>query len=102
MTVGVRAVTSTLILIPLLWEAQIRFGALPAALTAAVLVLFSTFGLAVSWRKDLAPVAWVATLTGAFTIFAMMIATRDLIPFTAALSGARGRRRDLGMSRALG
>ncbi len=85
LTAGIRAITSTLILIPLLWEAQIRFQALSTWTTASVLVLFSSFGLGVSWRKNLDAVAWVATLTGALTVWVLLIATRDLTPFTCAL-----------------
>ena len=101
MTVGVRAVTSTLILIPLLWEAQIRFGAVPAALTAAVLVLFSTFGLAVPWRKDLA-----ARRLGRYPdrgFHDLRDDDRDARPHPVycRTSRARGGRRGLGVPRAL-
>jgi hypothetical protein len=80
-----RAVCATLILIPLLWEAQFRFRALPDWIAAGILVLFSTFGLGISWKKNLSAVAWVATLSGTFALFAMLIASRDLVPFTWAL-----------------
>jgi hypothetical protein len=85
LTASIRAISSTLILIPLLWEAQIRFQALSTWTTAFVLVLFSTFGLGISWRKNLSVVASVATLAGTFTVWVMLIATRDLTPFTCAL-----------------
>jgi hypothetical protein len=85
LTTVVRAVCATLILIPLLWEALIRFHALPDWLAAGVLVLFSSFGLAISWKKNLSAVAWVATLSGTLALFALLIARRDLVPFTCAL-----------------
>jgi hypothetical protein len=85
LTAGIRAISSTLILIPLLWEAQIRFQALSTWTTAFVLVLFSIFGLGISWRKNLSAVAWVATLAGTFTVWVLLVATRDLAPFTCAL-----------------
>jgi hypothetical protein len=85
LTAVVRAVCATVILIPLLWEALFRFHALPDWLAATVLVLFSSFGLGISWKKDLSAVAWVATLSGTLALFAMLIASRDLVPFTWAL-----------------
>jgi hypothetical protein len=85
LTAVVRSVCATVILIPLLWEALFRFHALPDWLAAAVLVLFSSFGLGISWKKNLSGVAWVATLSGTLALFAMLIVSRDLVPFTCAL-----------------
>ncbi len=86
-TVKIRAMTATAILIPLLWEAQMRFHALPTGITAGVLLLFSVFGLAISWRKNVAAAAWIATLSGALTMCALLVATRDVMPFLWALLG---------------
>jgi hypothetical protein len=85
LTAVVRSVCATVILIPLLWEAVMRFHALPDWVAAGLLVLFSGFGLAISWKKNLSAVAWVATLSGTLALFAMLIASRDLVPFTCAL-----------------
>ncbi len=79
------AITAALILAPLLWESTVRFQILWPAFTAAVLVAFVVLALALSWRQDLQMIPWVATLAAVLTALALIIATRDLVPFTAAL-----------------
>ncbi len=61
---ALRSLTSVLVLCPLLWEATLRFHAVPDGMAGFLLLLFSVFGLAVSWRKDLLIVATIATLAG--------------------------------------
>ena len=46
------------------------------------LVLFVVFGLTVSWRKNLLTVATIVTLAGLGTAAGLLIATRDVVPFT--------------------
>jgi hypothetical protein len=76
------ALTSALVLAPLLWEATERFHTI-GTWTAAGVLLFSTlFGLAVSWRKNLLILATISTLTGLGTAGALLIATHDVLPFT--------------------
>ncbi len=82
---AVHGVTSVLILVPLLWETIVRFQAISSWVAAGVLVLFSGFGLAISWRKNLSVIAWITTLAGMVTASALLIATRDLAPFTLAV-----------------
>jgi hypothetical protein len=84
---AVKAMTSVLILVPVLWEAQVRFNALSPWVVAAVLIFFSSAGLIISWRKNLTTIAWITTLAGLFTACALLVTTRDLLPFTAALLG---------------
>ncbi|MBZ5524747.1 MAG: hypothetical protein LAP21_21115 [Acidobacteriia bacterium] len=78
-------ITSALILTPMLWELTWRFKVLPAAATAGVLVAFVAAASALAWKRSLAPVVWAAALSAAITALALMIATRDLVPFTLAL-----------------
>jgi hypothetical protein len=85
LVVTVHCLTSVLVLAPLLWEATFRFQVLPSWVTAAILVLFSAFGLAISWRKNLTVIVWVTTLAGMGTAAALLVATRDVLPFTIAL-----------------
>jgi hypothetical protein len=82
---GVHGLTSVLVLAPLLWEATVRFHALPSWVPAAVLWFFCVFGLAISWKRNLAIVAWITTLAGLITASALLMATKDLVPFTFAL-----------------
>jgi len=79
------AVTSALILSPLLWESTVRFQVLSPALAATVLVAFVALSLVLSWQHDLQLIPWVATLASVFTALALIIQTHDLVPLTAAL-----------------
>ena len=79
------AVTAALILSPLLWESTVRFQVLPPVFTATVLVGFVVLGMTLAWRQNLQAIPWVATLAAVATAVALMIATRELVPFTAAL-----------------
>jgi hypothetical protein len=79
------AITAALILSPLLWESTVRFHFLWPAFTAAVLVAFVVLALALGWRQNLQAIPWVATLAAVATALALIIATRELFPFTAGL-----------------
>ncbi len=79
------AITAALILSPLLWESTVRFQFLWPAFTAAVLVGFVVLALALSWRQNLQVIPWVATVAAAATALALIVATRDLAPFTVGL-----------------
>jgi hypothetical protein len=79
------AITSALILSPLLWESTVRFQALAPSYTAVVLVAFTVLALALSWRLDLQLIPWIATLATVFTAVALIIQTHELVPLTAAL-----------------
>jgi hypothetical protein len=79
------AVTSALILSPLLWESTVRFKVLSPVASAAVTVGFVVLAIALSWRRDLQLIPWVATLASIATAVALIIETHDLVPLTAAL-----------------
>jgi hypothetical protein len=81
---ALHGLTSVLILSPLLWEATLRLHALSTWAAGAILVAFTIFGLAISWRKNLAIVATIATLAGLGTASALLMATHDVLPFTLA------------------
>ena len=79
------AVTSGLILAPMLSELTLRFKVLPASVTGGLLTAFVAGASALAWKRNLAPVIWIASVTAIFTALALMIATRDLAPFIVAL-----------------
>ncbi|HLW55572.1 MAG TPA: hypothetical protein VKW06_22275 [Candidatus Angelobacter sp.] len=79
------ALTSALILAPMLWELTVRFQALPPWLTAAVLGCFAILAAALAWKRNLATVVGVAMLAAAATSVVLLVATRDPAPFVAAL-----------------
>lgn len=79
------AITAALILTPLLWESTVRFQVLSPVFTASVLVGFVVLALALAWRQTLQVIPWVATLAAVATALALIIATRELVPFTVGL-----------------
>lgn len=79
------AVTSTLILSPMLWEATVRFQSMPATASASILVAFIVLTLVLASRHDLQVIPWIATLASASTAVALIVGTRELIPLTLAL-----------------
>src|ERR1035438_1935137 len=79
---ALHGLTSVLVLSPLLFEAVTTFHAISTWTAAAILLAFTLFGLAVSWRKDLLIVATFATLAGLGTSAALLVTTHDVLPFT--------------------
>lgn len=84
-TIAVYGLTAALVLAPMLWETTVRFQVLPARITAVVLVLFVVLGAALAWTRNLAAIAWIATLAGVATAMTLIVATHEVVPFTAAL-----------------
>ncbi len=83
--VVLRALTAVLVFAPLIWEATVRFRALPTPLAAALVASFTILGLAVSWRKNVSAIAWIATFAGVVTSWALLLGTRDSAPFAFAM-----------------
>jgi len=79
---ALHSLTSVLVLSPLIWEATLRFHAVSSWTAGAILLAFTIFGMAVSWKKDLLIVATFATLTGLGVSAALLMTTHDAIPFT--------------------
>jgi hypothetical protein len=75
------SLTSALVVGPLLWESTLRFHAISTWTAATVLLVFTIFGLVISWRKNLLIVATIATMTGAVTAVALLIGSHDVAPF---------------------
>ncbi len=82
---AVFAITSALILSPLLWESTVRFHALSPAVAGAMLVAFVALSFVVSWVRHLQLLPWVAVLTAVVTAMALIVETRDFVPLTASL-----------------
>jgi hypothetical protein len=79
------AVTSALILSPLLWESTVRLHILSPALSATLLVAFVALAIGLAWPHNLQLIPWLATFAGVTTALALIIATQALVPLTAAL-----------------
>ena len=78
-------VTSLCILAPLLWECTIRFQSISPSFSAITLAAFFTFTVILSWRARLQVLPAIATSVTIITAWALIIATHDLVPLTAAL-----------------
>lgn len=79
------AATAALILAPMLGELTLRFHVLPAFATAGLLSMFVVAAFAMGWRRNLAPVVWVAAVTAVLTALTLLIASHDLVPYTVAV-----------------
>jgi hypothetical protein len=78
-------ITAALILMPLLWEATVRFHILAPPTTAAILFAFLALGSALSWSSKSEAVTTVITFATLLTTFVLMIQTGDLVPFVSIL-----------------
>ena len=81
----VYACTSALILAPMLWELTLRFNVLPAPVTAAVVCGFVIAASALAWKREFAPVLWVANVTAAAIALPLSIASHQMMPFIVVL-----------------
>jgi len=79
------AVTSALILAPMLVESSLRFHVLPDNLAAATLAAFVVMSLVLAWPQRLQFIPWVATLVGVFTAPVLLIGNQVVVPFAIAL-----------------
>jgi hypothetical protein len=77
----VYALTSAMVLAPLLWEATLKFHAMTSWTAAATILAFTLFGLAISWRRNLLIVATISTIAGLGTAGALLVGTHDVAPF---------------------
>ncbi|MGO8795164.1 MAG: hypothetical protein ACLQLC_10105 [Candidatus Sulfotelmatobacter sp.] len=78
-------ITAALILSPLLWESTVRFQVLAPSFSAVILVAFVVLSFALSWKRSLEMIPWVAMLASVITAWALIIATHNLAPLICAL-----------------
>jgi hypothetical protein len=79
------AITSALILSPLLWESTVRFQVLTPPFTAIVLVAFFMITMGLAWTHNLQLIPWIATLATVTTALALIIETHELTTLSAVL-----------------
>ncbi len=77
--------TATLIFSGLVWENSVEIHALPFRLGALLTVLFAYLGMYLGWRQELRRVAAIAALVCASLALSLVVATHDVVSFTAAL-----------------
>jgi len=78
---------SGLIAYPLVWETTSRFGLIAPGTGVLLLLACYALGMAVSWRRLLGPIAWLATLLALATAFGLLLGTRHLVATSAAFLG---------------
>jgi len=76
------SLTAVLMLSPLVWEATARLHTIGPWMAAVILLVFAVFGMAISWRKSQLIVSTFATLAALGTASALLLALRDVLPFT--------------------
>jgi hypothetical protein len=81
------AVTSAIILSPMLWESTVRFRIVTPAWCGVVLVAYTVSALLLAARLEAPWIARVATVASVCTAIALIFATRDLVPLAATLLG---------------
>ena len=79
------AVTSAMILAPMLWESTVRFQTLSPGFSAVVLVGYVVLTLVLAARRDLEMAPWVATIAACVTAVGLIITTHALVPLVVAL-----------------
>ena len=77
--------TSALILFPMLWESTLRFGILPASVTALILFASVLSAMILEWRKASSATVWVVTALSSVTGLGLLVGTLDPFPFAVAL-----------------
>ena len=94
------AVTSAVILVPMLWELTLRFGLLPDLFSAGILALYVVAASAFGWKHNFQAVSWISDSAASLAALVLAIATRNPVPFVGALlimliageiAAARGR-----------
>jgi len=81
----INACTSALILAPMLWELTLRFNVLTAQVAAGVVCGFVLAASVLAWKREFAPVLWVANLTAVAIALTLSIATHQMAPFIIVL-----------------
>jgi hypothetical protein len=79
------ACTSALILAPMLWELTLRFKVLPATVSAVVVSGFVVAASLLAWKRDFAPVLWVANFTAVAIALMLAVASHQMVPFIMVL-----------------
>ena len=80
----VYAGTSSVILVPMLWETTLHFRVFAPVVTAGVLAAFVTLATAIGLR-DGSRITWIAQGVGAVTAVTLALATHEVLPFVLSL-----------------
>ena len=79
------ALTSAVILCPLLWESTVRFRVLAPAVASVLLVAFVLAAVTLCWRDNVEIIPFVTAFAAAITALILIAGTRDFMPFVGAL-----------------
>ncbi len=78
------ALTSALILSPLLWESTVRFQTLSTAEASFCCLAFVALAIGLAWRSELQLIPWIATASSLATAMVLIVETQDLAPVATA------------------
>lgn len=79
------ALTSLLMLSPMLWETTVRFEFLSPVFAGTILFAFFALTIALSWKHQLEAIPWLTVTATMSTAMALFVATRDVVPFTVSI-----------------
>jgi hypothetical protein len=77
--------TATLIFSGLLWENSVNVHALPFAADAMMIAMFCGTAQYLAWRRHMPRIAAMTSMICAALALALVVATHDVVPFTASL-----------------
>ncbi len=80
------ALTATLIVLPILWEASMKFELVSPAIGAAALGMFAAAGLVVAAGHRNEAIAWIVALAAAMAAVALGVATRGFVSYSIMLT----------------
>jgi hypothetical protein len=85
LAVAVYGIAASLILASMVWESTLHFHILSSPFASSILVSFFVLTLAVSHPRRLQILPAIASLVVSFTALALVIETRELLPFAIAV-----------------
>ncbi len=78
--------TSTLIVLPILWEASMKFALVSPPAGAGVLGVFAAAGLVVAAGRRVEGIAWIVGIAAAMAAVVLGVATRGFVSYTVLLT----------------
>ncbi|HEY2471079.1 MAG TPA: hypothetical protein VGI45_25005 [Terracidiphilus sp.] len=81
----VYAGTSTVILMPMLWEMTLHFRAFAPGVAAGALATFVVLSTTLEWRHEASLALWLSYAAAAATAIALSVAARSILPFVFTL-----------------
>lgn len=78
--------TATLIVLPILWEASMKFSLVTAPVGAGILGMFAAAGLVVAAGHRQESIAWIVSIAAALAAVVLGVATRGFVSYSILLT----------------